>query len=73
MKHDRIVNGEAMSEVEGVDVTHLVGAISPADAAFLRTRELFDAAVANPSINRFREAVTAYDDMVEAICGSQRG
>jgi hypothetical protein len=69
MKDDRIVDGEAVSEVGGIDVTHLVGAIAPADAAFLRTRALFDAAVTNPSINRFRQAVTAFDDMVDEIRG----
>ena len=43
MKHDRIVDGEAMAEIEGNDVTHLIGTAVVVDMQAEPQRRAFQA------------------------------
>lgn len=69
MKRDEIVDGEAMSEVEGNDVTYLLGSAriidlqqDPQRAAFVRYRIAFRMNVERPSLSTAVGLVNAYRD-----------
>ncbi|MET3925964.1 hypothetical protein [Devosia sp. 2618] len=68
MKHDLIVDSEAMSEVEGNDVTHLVGTSmvidlqqEPQRAAFNAYRVAFHANAADPNLKHAAALVGAWN------------
>ena len=69
MKHDAIVDGEAMSEVEGNDVTYLLGSAriidlqqDPQRAAFVRYRVAFRMNAERHSLSTAVGLVNAYRD-----------
>lgn len=66
MKHDEIVDGEAMSAVEGNDVVHLIGSYlvidmqaEPQRAAFNAYRVAFRANEAHPTLKTAKALVDA--------------
>lgn len=74
MKHDMSVDGEAMSTVEGNDVTHLmgmpVGIDVPPDqqlAAFYSYREAFNLNASEPNLRHATELVLAWNTLAEAV------
>lgn len=74
MEHDKIVDGEAMSAVEGVDVTHLVGSAvvidmqrDPQRTVFVRYRLAFRKNEQRPNLPNAAALVGAYADLRQAI------
>jgi hypothetical protein len=69
MKHDLIVDGEAMVEIEGhLDVTHLVGTSvvidmqqDPQRAAFQAYRVAFNANASDPNLKHAAALVSAWN------------
>lgn len=69
-KHDEIVDGEALSAVEGVDATYLIGSAKvidmqrdPQRAAFVRYRLAFRRNEQKPNLSSAVDLVTAYQDL----------
>lgn len=74
MKHDAIVDGEAMSAVEGNDVAHLIGSHvvvdmqeEPQRAAFNAYRVAFRANEAHPTLKTAKALVDAGKRMGEVL------
>lgn len=73
MKHDMSVDGEAMSTVEGNDVTHLLGAPMTTDmqdpqlAAFAAYRDAFNANASQPTLSHASALVAAWNTLAEAV------
>lgn len=74
MKHDMIVDGEAMSAVEGVDVTYLVGSAmvvdmqrEPQRAAFNAYRVAFNANASDPNLKHAVALVAAWNVFAEIM------
>jgi hypothetical protein len=65
MNNDRNVDSEAMSEIEGVDVTQLLGAARPAmddmEEAFSQFQQAFKLACEQPGMKNFRACIDASD------------
>lgn len=78
MKHSIIVDSEAMSAVEGVDVTHLIGRPviiemqrEPQRAAFNAYRLAFNINAADPNLHHAAALVRAWNDFAD-IMGIER-
>ncbi|MCF1744751.1 hypothetical protein [Paradevosia shaoguanensis] len=74
MMHDRIVDGEAMAAVEGVDVTRLLGSAvvidmqqEPQRAAFNAYRVAFNANAATPNLRHAVALVDAWNVLADAV------
>lgn len=74
MKHDLIVDGEAMAEVEGIDVTHLLGAsmvvdlqAEPQRAAFNAYRVAFHDNAADPNLRHAAALVVAWNAFAQIM------
>lgn len=74
MKHDMIVDGEAMSAVEGVDVTHLLGATmvidmqqEPQRRAFQAYRVAFNENASDPNLRHAAELVRAWNSFADIM------
>jgi hypothetical protein len=68
MNNDRNVDSEAMSGIEGVDVTQLLGAARPTmddlEEAFARFQQAFKLACEQPGMRNFRACLVASDHFV---------
>jgi hypothetical protein len=74
MQHDRIVDGVAMTAVEGNDVTHLVGSVvvidmqeEPQRRAFNAYRVAFNANAADPNLRNAAALVSAWNDFADIM------
>lgn len=74
MKHDVIVDGEAMSEIEGNDVTHLIGTVKvidlqgePQRSAFNAYRVAFRANAAAPNLHNAAALVVAWNAFADIM------
>ncbi|HTM76764.1 MAG TPA: hypothetical protein VL133_03950 [Devosia sp.] len=74
MKQSAFVDGEAMAEVEGIDVTHLVGTpvvidmqAEPQRAAFNAYRVAFRANEAKPDVPNAVALVKARNDLADIL------
>ena len=74
MKHDTIVDGEAMADIEGVDVTHLVGGatvismmLDPQRAAFQAYKVAFNANASDPNLKNAAALVAAWNALANAM------
>lgn len=74
MKHDMIVDSEAMAAIEGNDVTHLLGTPlvldmqeEPQRAAFNAYRVAFRANEAHPSLNAAIALVDAWNGLADVV------
>ncbi len=74
MKHEMIVDGEAMAAVEGHDVTYMLGSATvfnmheePQRRAFNAYRVAFNANAADPNLKHAAALVAAWNDLADAI------
>jgi hypothetical protein len=74
MKHSTFVDGEAMSAIEGVDVTHLLGSATivdiqeePQRSAFNAYRVAFRANEAEPNLKHAAALVNAWNALAEIM------
>lgn len=74
MKHDEIVDGEAMLKVEGLDITDLPDRTSiidmqrdPQRAAFIRYRLAFRENATHGDLGTARALVAAFDELALAL------
>ncbi|MHA6690571.1 hypothetical protein [Devosia sp. A449] len=74
MKHSTIVDGEAMSAVEGVDVSHLLGATmvidmqqEPQRSAFNAYRVAFHDNAADPNLRHAAALVVAWNGFADLM------
>ncbi|KFL24948.1 hypothetical protein JP74_21985 [Devosia sp. 17-2-E-8] len=74
MKHDRIVDGEAMAAVEGVDVTRLLGSAvvidmqrEPQRAAFNAYRVAFRQNEETPNLHNARALISSWDRLAHVL------
>lgn len=74
MKHDAIVDSEAMADVEGVDVTRLLGTAividmqrEPQRRAFHAYRVAFRGNQADPNVRNAAELVRSWNEMAALL------
>lgn len=74
MKHEKIVDGEAMSAVEGIDATHLIGAHmvvdlqqEPQRAAFNAYRVAFRHNADDPNLVHAAALVAAWNGFADIM------